>query len=131
MTENAIPSSIPLFNSIFGGYAHSELTAIYGVPMAGKSLFLLQEAYYFLSQGYRVIWVDTEGGIKQMHSAWADKLRSRFQVPNRKHINFFIIRSPIRFMQFLTGYDIHIEYGKKTGLTIKGRLKKKDNDLLS
>jgi len=131
MPNNAVPSSIPLINSIFGGYAYSELTAIYGVPMAGKSLLLLQEAYYCLSQGYRVVWIDTEGGISRMHEAWADKFRSRFRVPNRKHIDFITIRSPIRFLRFLTGYDVQIEYGKKTGLTIKGRLKKKDNDLLS
>jgi len=104
---------------------YEDIVFIYGLPNVGKSLFLLQESYYQLSQGYSVLWIDTEGGIDEMMKVWSDKLKKRYGV--KKDIRVVKIRSFSSFMKYL-GKNVEVSASNKGKITIqlKGESKKKD-----
>lgn len=75
-----LPSSLAAITSVVGGepYVGDMITSIYGLPMAGKTLLMLQEAAFLEAQGVKVLFIDTEGSLYSMARSWLPKLRKRF-----------------------------------------------------
>lgn len=73
-------SSLGTVNSIVGGepYVGDMIVSVYGLPMAGKTLFMLQEATHLEAKGVKVLFIDTEGSLYSMARAWLPRLRKRF-----------------------------------------------------
>lgn len=82
-----VQSFLKGINDLIGGeFYEKEVYSIYGVPSVGKSVYLMEEVANFLNQGYRVIWIDTEGGFRGNWSVWTPVFISKF--PNMKPENF-------------------------------------------
>ena len=60
-----LPSSLEVMNKAFYGFPYNsdELFGFYAPPEIGKTRFMLQEAWFWGTLGYKTLWVDTEGGI--------------------------------------------------------------------
>lgn len=74
------PSSLENVNEAFGGkmYSSTSLISIYGKSKVGKTLFLLQDAYYLASLGYNVLYIDTEGASEEMIATKFPIFETRF-----------------------------------------------------
>ncbi len=86
--KRVFKSSLVAVNDVFDGepYTSSEVFVVYGKPQVGKSLFVLQEAVYLESLGYKVLMIDTEGSLRGFASQWLPILRSRFEGGKRGKI---------------------------------------------
>jgi predicted ATP-dependent serine protease len=75
-----LQSSIKGLNEMFGGsfYSSDVLCGIFGKPNMGKTLLLVQDAFYLASEGKNVLLIDTEGGTWKMMQAWKEVFEKRF-----------------------------------------------------
>jgi archaellum biogenesis ATPase FlaH len=87
-------SSLNVINDMFGGsaYTSDNIFGLFGLAGEGKSLLCIQEAFYLMSQGYRVLYIDTEGSlVSQLRKCWADVFMARFNLSkNDLNERFFI-----------------------------------------
>ena len=117
-------SKYSVINDLFGGYSEGQIFAIYGMPSVGKSLFLLHEAGNFLKNGYKVIYIDTEGGVKDLVNAWSNKLKlDKMRIVQKR-----TIRSLFHYL----GEDIDFSVSKNGKMTMvwKGLVKKNDENVI-
>jgi len=105
-------SSLDALNKLFGreAYNSDEIFAIYGKPKAGKSLLMLQESYFFMTQGYNVLYIDTEGSSSEFIKKWVPIFEERF---GKRKGNFWLARtrSLDEFMEYL-GYKVSVDRKK-------------------
>ena len=115
-------SFLSVFNELFDDKAYNanEISALYGKPKVGKSLFAIQEACKLASQGDNVLFIDTEGSIIPMLKKWVPVFEERYGerkgkilVESRKNIE--------NLMKFL-GHVIRLQYKSKDKTMTKGKL---------
>jgi KaiC/GvpD/RAD55 family RecA-like ATPase len=66
-------------NDWIGEYPSEVLIGFFGEARAGKTIFLLQEAYYNLKEG-NVLIIDTEFDKKEFIKVWDSRFRKRFGI---------------------------------------------------
>ena len=117
-------SRFEIINKLFGGYSENQVFSMYGMPSVGKTLFLLHETQHFLEKGYKVIYIDTEGGVEDIINAWKKKLKLDGVS--------IIVKRTIRSLFHYLGEDIDFSVSKKGKLTLmwKGLVKKSDDDVI-
>lgn len=117
-------SRFGVINEIFGGYSEGQVFSLYGMPSAGKSLFVLHEAEYFMKNGYRVIYIDTEGGAKDMIDVWSDRLDLKNMI--------VVSKRDIRSLFYYMGEDVDFTSSKngKISMVWKGIVKKSDENTI-
>ncbi len=105
-------SSLDALNKLFGGEAYNsdEIFAIYGKPKAGKSLLCVQEAYWFMTKGLNVLYIDTEGSSTEFIRKWVPVFEARF---GERKGNFWLTRTSSlgEFMEYL-GYKVSVDRKK-------------------
>lgn len=111
------PSNLNGINEIFGGsaYNNNEISALYGKPGSGKSLFAIQEAVYLSSIGKNVLFIDTEGSIIPMMKKWVPVFEKRFG--KRKGKIFIESKKSLVGLMAYLGYSVILEYVIKAGKT--------------
>lgn len=79
-TTRRFPSSMKCMTRLFNGepYNSGELFGVYAMANTGKSLWCFQEAMFFLSLGYRVFYIDTEGSAEEMMNKKMEVMDKRF-----------------------------------------------------
>jgi len=115
-------SSLDAVNNLFGEFAYNsnQITALYGKPKVGKSLFSIQEAVYLSSKGFNVLFIDTEGSIIPMLRKWVPVLEKRFG--GRKGKIFIESKKSIESLMEYIGYKIALEYKMADKKKQKGKL---------
>lgn len=115
-------SFLTVLNDLFDDktYNTNEITALYGKPKVGKSLFSIQEASKLAADGKNVLFIDTEGSIIPMLKKWVPifeerygKRKGKILVESKKSIQ--------NLMEFL-GHKIILQYKSKTKKMQKGKL---------
>lgn len=105
-------SSLQALNKLFGGEAYNtdEIMAIYGKPKVGKSLLCVQEAYWFMTKGLNVLYIDTEGSSTEFIRKWVPVFEARF---GERKGNFWLTRTSSlgEFMEYL-GYKVSVDRKK-------------------
>jgi len=89
-------SSLNVINDMFGGVAYTSdcIFGLFGLAGEGKSLFCIQEAFHLVSQGYRVLYIDTEGSlVSQLKRYWAKVFMERFNVSKDDLSDRFFIQN--------------------------------------
>lgn len=118
-------SSLRAINELFGGepYSSTEMFTIYGLPAAGKTLFVMQEAAWLEAQGYKVLLIDTEGGIATAARKWLPTLRARFKDMRAGDGKIYgIVKKTIEGLAQAFGWQVVVEIkGAKTEFRIEGR----------
>ena len=116
-----LDSSLKPLNDIFGEkvYSSRSIFSVYAEPNVGKTLFLLQEAFYFLSKGYNVLYIDTEGGVAEKLLAWKDVFKERFGEP-RGTMKFKIMRQ-LEDIMYYFGYKVLCRYVSADKKGTKGK----------
>ena len=103
-------SSLNSINEMFGGYENKMVFTIYGQSHIGKTLLLLQEAYWFLKNGYTVWWIDTEGGGDALINEWRDVFQKRFGT--KKDVKYKLLRNLDDLFEWY-GWEIKFDVSKK------------------
>lgn len=123
-----ITSYLEGINRLLGeGYDDKEIYSLYGEPNVGKTTFLIGEVANFLSKGYRVVWVDTEGGFSGVWNRWFPIYKERFKVKPEEEKNFIYQRAFTveEFARFF-GYSASVDYDvKKTNVLLSGKITNK------
>ena len=116
-----LDSSIKPLNDVFGGnvYSSRSIFSVYAEPNVGKTLFLLQETFYFLSKGYNILYIDTEGGVAEKLLAWKEIFKEKFGEPKGK-VKFKVIRQLEDIMEFF-GYKVISRYVSADRKKTKGK----------
>ena len=72
-------SSLGALNELVGDefYNPNFIIAVYGEPKVGKTLLMLQDAFWLASQGGRVLYLDTEGSLEHLRK-WKQVFEARF-----------------------------------------------------
>lgn len=72
-------SSLKALNFLVGDefYSNAFVSAVYGEPKVGKTLLLVQDAFYLASQGANVLFLDTEGSLEMIRK-WKGVFEARF-----------------------------------------------------
>lgn len=111
-----IPSSLENINTLFEDKAYNsdQIFTVYGKSGVGKSYFLLQEAYYFTTLGYNVLYIDTEGGAIGMMKKKLPYFEKRFGKRNGD-IFWKIDAKQAKDLAKYFGYDITFKLKKKKG----------------
>ena len=127
LVEGKVPiryadSSIQPLNDAFDGkvYSSGEIFSIYGAPNVGKTLYALQEAYYFASKGMNVLYIDTEGAVAKKATVWHSTFSERFG-KLKGQIHFKVIRD-IEELMYLFGHTVRITYTSADKKKTKGKL---------
>ncbi|MEM0142477.1 MAG: hypothetical protein QXL94_00785 [Candidatus Parvarchaeum sp.] len=111
-----------------GEFDEKEVYAMYGEPNVGKTSYLIGEAINLMSQGVRIIWVDTEGGFSGVWSKWSSIYLARFG--NKiKLDDLFEYKRVLSVEDFAAyfGYKLDIMYDKnKVSVNLGGEIEKKD-----
>jgi len=108
-----IKSSIDGLNTVYGGYFYNSdaLIALYGKYESGKTLLLFQDVEYMVSQGKNVLFIDTEGGMKNMFSKWDSVFESRFgKFTGKKYLE--VLKGLSNLTEYL-GYRTQIVFKSK------------------
>ena len=116
-----LSSSLKPLNDVFGGnvYPSRSIFSVYAKPNVGKTLFLLQESFYFLSQGYNILYIDTEGGVAEKLIAWKDIFKERFGKP-KGSIKFKVMRR-LEDIMYYFGYKVISRYVSADKKGTKGK----------
>lgn len=115
---NGIRSRLKIVNEN-GGWLKKQINSIYAPSMAGKSLLMIDEAYWQLSNDVKVVILDTEGGVDVMLEKWDKVMRDKYNVQDkRKKIKVLETRSFEGFMEML-GKDVKRRSSKKGKFTIE------------
>jgi len=111
------PSSIQGINEMFigGAYSSKLISGIFGLPEIGKSLYCIQEAYWLISKGYKVLFVDTEGSLESQLDTWEPIFMERFGINDEIINDNFLIEDQYRKLDKLMTY-----LGYKTKVRMKG-----------
>jgi len=111
---NLIKSSLDGLNSLVGGYYAKNRMSIFSKPMVGKTLFLLQEAFWIAkTTGKKVLFIDTEVDKELFINIWADKFEKRFSV-KRDRIIIKELRDIYLLLDF-HGVKIKVNISKRKG----------------
>jgi len=118
---------------IGGEFREKEIYSFYGMANVGKTTYLIGEVINAIKQGYRVAWIDTEGGFTGIWSRFSGVYKSRFGVDDKSvEDNFYYVKllTPEALAKYL-GVDYEINYGKgnKVAIKLKGFLSKPDGTL--
>ena len=99
-------SSLDCINEMFGGKAYSsgEIFAVYSPPGYGKTLYAIQETIWLISQGYNVLYIETEGSGEEMLDEWAPILAARFNADLDKL--YFESRRTLESLAQYLGFEI-------------------------
>ena len=124
-------SYLKTIESIVGPYTEEEVYSIYADPNTGKTVLLLGEVFNAISQGQRVVWIDTEGGHEGMFKQFGPSYAKRFGVDINK------LEDKYEYIQLLTaqelinyfGVDAEILYDKKISVLMKGFKTKPDGTI--
>jgi archaellum biogenesis ATPase FlaH len=110
-------SSISGINRMFVGGAYSSkiATGVFGLPGIGKSLFCIQECYYLLKQGYRVLFVDTEGSLNAQLDNWEAIFMERFGISDEVVDENLIMEDRYRKLDKILEY-----FGYRAEIKLKG-----------
>lgn len=116
------PSSLDVVNDLYGDYAYdsNQISALYGKPSVGKTLFSIQEAIYLSSKGYNILFIDTEGSLIPMLRKWVPVLEERFG----KRVGRIYVESKksIETLMEALGYRVVLEYKMADKKKQKGKL---------
>lgn len=76
---------LELLDRIYGGafFSTDSMNAIYGNSTTGKSLLAIETAVYRISQGDKVMYIDTEGGALDLWADWKFKMAKKYGVNAR------------------------------------------------
>ena len=121
-----IKSSIDGLNTVYGGYFYNSdaLIALYGKYESGKTLLLFQDVEYMASQGKNVLFIDTEGGMKNMYAKWDKVFESRFgKFTGKKYLE---VRKGLSNLTEYLGYKTQIIF--KSSRTGKSEVVDEDDD---
>lgn len=89
-------SSLNIINDMFNGaaYTSDSIFGLFGLAGEGKSLLCIQEAFYLMSQGYKVLYIDTEGSlVSQLRKYWAEVFMARFNLSKEDLSKRFFIQN--------------------------------------
>ena len=119
-------SRFKFINEIFGGYSEGEVFSVYGQPTAGKTLFMLYEMGKWTNEGKKIIYIDTEGGFKDMYNEWKEK----FGINENKVV--VRVKRDLRALLHYLGEDVDFETSNKgkISLVLKGLVKRGDEDVI-
>ncbi len=108
-----------------GDYLASELYSIYATPSSGKTLFLIGEAVQAIKNGYRVLWLDTEGGFDGLWNYWRPIYDKRFDGKYNDSAFFYKRFSKFEDMMAYLGESVEFDFTKsKTEMIYHGKIKK-------
>lgn len=114
---------------LVGEFKGKEVYSIYGLASVGKTLYLIGEAINALKNGYRVIWIDTEGGFDGLWENFKNRYAKRFGYDFKnfeENWEYRRILTAEELAKYL-GIDIEVDYDKgKTEVSIKGFSEKED-----
>jgi len=112
MSAKAYPV-LTAFDRLFGVFPHKIPMALYGPPMAGKTLLTIQLAAEIMSMEKRnVLWLDTEGGMNYFLSGWYNVFKRRYQLPDEVKIRVEDSRSISNLLR-LHGIDHRLNISKE------------------
>lgn len=90
-----------------------EIYSLYAEPNTGKTLYLMGEIINAIKNGYRVLWIDTEGGFDGLWERWFPVLDSRLEGKFvKENLSYVRLNSYEDAMMFL-GRKISLKYGKE------------------
>lgn len=114
---------------IGGDFREKEIYSLFGEASVGKSLYLIGEAISLMSQGTRVIWLDTEGGFDGLWEKFSPLLMQRFGVSEERVKELFFYKRVVTAQEFCKffGFDLEVSYNKKVAIDING-WKEKDGE---
>ena len=99
-------------NELIGEYRPEEFYSIYARPSSGKSLYLLEESANLISQGAKILYLNTETGFSGLFDMWKEKIEQKFGIKfTESNFVVFNIASIIELMKLLA-MPIVIEVGK-------------------
>jgi RecA/RadA recombinase len=115
-------SFLTVLNEMFDdkAYNSNEISALYGKPKVGKSLFSIQEACKLSATGKNVLFIDTEGSIIPMLKKWVPVFEKRYGKRKGK-ILVESKKSIENLMKFL-GHVVKLNYKSKDKKMNKGKL---------
>jgi RecA/RadA recombinase len=124
-----IESYLSGINKLIGkGYEEQEIYALYGEPNVGKTTFLIGEIASLISKGYRVVWIDTEGGFKGVWEKWFPLYKTKYGLKDSDDDKFLYHKAFTveEFVKYL-GYNISVEYDKnKINVSLGGKVDEKE-----
>lgn len=122
-------SNLEAMNDLFSGepYNSDQIFAIYAESETGKTLFLMQEAYYLTTQGYNVMWLDTEGGFIEFLNDWYEVMESRFG-EQQGMLDWQPVNGTKHLLEFF-GYNVEMKTDGKVDLNIKKAEKLEDTEI--
>ena len=98
-------------NNLIGGeFLEKEIYSIYGVASVGKSVYLIGEALNLIANGWRVVWIDTEGGFQGNFNVWEPIYEKRFGKINLDNFHYYRVLSVEEFCE-LFGMQVKVDYG--------------------
>ncbi len=105
----------------------TELYSFFAMPNCGKTVYLIGEVINLMhNDDVRVLWIDTEGGFKDMWTIWRDRFMTRFGMKSFNENNFYYKRtySYPEIMEFL-GKSVEMDFSSnKSTLYFHGNVKK-------
>ncbi|MEM1801094.1 MAG: AAA family ATPase [Desulfurococcaceae archaeon] len=112
--EIFIPSSIKGLNEAYGSplYNNDVLVSIHGKPAVGKTLFAYQEMMHAMSLGYNALYIDTEGGVREINKAWRETLMARFKPKKGGEYGkgYVEVRKNLESLLDFMGYKVEMKY---------------------
>ena len=119
-----IDSSLESLNNLFNeeAYNSDEIFTIYGKSNIGKTYFIFQEAYYFATKGYNVLYIDTEGGGMEMMKNKSDNFKKRFGDIKNGNIFFKIDAKTAEDLARYFGYEVRIKLKQAKKKDAEGKL---------
>lgn len=121
-TGKKFESSLEAINDIFedDAYNSNEISAVYGKPKVGKSLFSIQEACKLSADGKNVLFVDTEGSIIPMLKKWIPVFEEIYG--ERKGKILVESKKSIENLMKYMGHLVALNYKSKSKNAQKGKL---------
>ena len=115
-------SFLTVLNDMFEdkAYNSNEVSALYGKPKVGKSLFAIQEACKLSADGKNVLFIDTEGSIIPMLKKWVPVFESRYG--KRKGKVLVESKKSIENLMKFLGHIVALQYKSKSAKMQKGKL---------
>lgn len=124
-----VKSFLNSINKLIGGeFYEKEVYSMYGVPSVGKSVYLMEETANFLNEGYRVIWIDTEGGFRGNWSVWTPVFINKFSKMKPDNFHYEKVLDLEGFCS-LFGMTVGLEYGKSKMEVTPLKVEEKDSIL--
>ena len=115
-------SFLTVLNDLFDDKAYNtnEVSALYGKPKVGKSLFSIQEATKLAADVKNVLFIDTEGSIIPMLKKWVPVFEERYG--KRKGNILVESRKSIENLMKFLGHIVSLQYKSKSKKMQKGKL---------